>query len=138
MFEVVPRVDEIRDNENVLRDAREIYNCLLTISDTAEDKTLPQILDRLDFWAREASEYLLDRRNVKWEAVNAVDRLRGAWESYNEAAAPRRALNPASPFADYLRDGFEFFDISGDPAAAFKRWVIAEDAYREIRIRKWK
>lgn len=133
-----PPLEEGQDNGNVLQAALQIYDCLLTITDVTDDKKLPQVLDQLEGWAREASEHLRDRRNVKWQAVNAVDRLRGSWEAYNETGAPRRALNPASPFADYLRDGFEFFNISGDPAAAFKRWVIAEDAQREVRIRKWK
>jgi hypothetical protein len=133
-----PPLEEDQDGI-VLQAAQEIYRCLLTIEDMADyEKKLPQVLDQLEGWAREASEHLMDRRNVNWEAVNAVDRLRAYWESYNESSAPRRALNPASPFADYLRDAFEFFNISGDPAAAFKRWVIAEDADREIRIRKWK
>jgi len=138
-FDVVPIISsEFRDNENVLHVTLEIYDCLLRIGDMSDEKKLPQVLDQLESWAREASEYLMDHRNIKWEAVNAVDRLRGTWESYTETPAPRRALNPASPFADYLRDAFEFFNISGDPVAAFKRWVVVEDAWVEIRIRKWK
>lgn len=34
-----------------------------------------------------------------------------------------RALNPATPFADYLRNGFEFLGIAADPVSAFKRWA---------------
>jgi hypothetical protein len=132
---VVPMPQEVSDYE--VHATREIYVCLLTIQEMADDEKLPQVLDRLEGWAREALEYVMDRRNIKWQAVNAVDYLRGAWEAYNEEAAPRRALNPASPFADYLRDAFNFFNISGDPAATFKRWVITEDD-REMRVRKWK
>jgi hypothetical protein len=132
--EVVPTSSKVgNDNENVLHAATEIYDCLLTIEDMADNKKLPQVLDQLEGWAREVSEYLLDRRNINWEAVNAVDVLRRFWESWTETPVPSRALNPESPFADYLRDAFEFFDISGDPAAAFKRWVAVEDARQKIR-----
>ena len=139
IFDRVEGLYKARDNDSVWRAAREIYDCLLTIDDMAHyDEKLPQVLDQLETWAREGAEDLPDRRNINWQAVNAVDRFRGYWENVNETPAPRRALNPASPFADYLRDAFEFFNISGDPIAAFKRWVIAEDAMRGIRIRKWK
>jgi hypothetical protein len=131
---------EFRDGENILHVAIEIYECLLMIGDVAHDKKLTEVLDQLESWARDTSEYLPDRRNINWEAVNAVDQLRGFWESWGEPRreAPRRALNPASPFADYLRDAFEFFEISGDPISAFKRWVVAEDFFRDVRMRKWK
>lgn len=138
---VVPHVSaELRVNEDdVLHVAVEIYDFLLLIDDVAHhSRKLPQVLDQLERWAREASENLPDRRNINWEAVNAVDRLRGSWESYNEMQAPRRALNLASPFADYLREGFEFFEISGDAISAFKRWVAVEDIFQNIRIRKGK
>jgi hypothetical protein len=139
-FDVLPvERPEFRNSENVLHAALEIYDCLLTIDDVAHyDKKLPQVLDQLESWAREVLEDIPDRRNINWEAVNAVDNLRGFWESWLEKEAPRRALNPASPFADYLRDAFEFFNISGDPVAAFKRWVVVEDAFRQMRMRKWK
>jgi hypothetical protein len=139
-LDVIPRVShEFRDSENVVHSAMEIYDYLLIMDDLAHhNKNLPRVLDQLESWAREASEDLPDRRSINWEAVNAVDRLRGYWESYNEKPAPGRALNPASPFADYLRDAFEFFDISGDPISAFRRWVSVDDFFREIRIRKWK
>jgi hypothetical protein len=119
------------DNEDVLHAAQEIYEGLVMIRDMADQKKLPQVLDQLEGWAREASEQLMDRRNINWEAVNAVDVLHRFWESWTETPAPSRALNPASRFADYLRDGFAFFKISGDPAAAFKRWVAVKDE-------KWK
>jgi hypothetical protein len=137
---------EFRDSENPLHAAIEIYELLLVIGDLATNKTLSQVLDQLANWAREASEELPDRRNINWMAVNAVHHLRAHWESENREEngiesrwdAPRRALNPASPFADYLRDAFEFFNISGDPLAAFKRWVVVEDSFRERRIAKLK
>jgi len=137
---------EFRDDENILHIALEIYECLMCIVDAANDKKLAEVLDQLESWARDASEYLPDRRNINWVAVNAVEHLRGYWESEKRAEngfesrweAPRRALNPESPFADYLRDAFDFFEIDGDPISAFKRWVVAEDLFRDIRIRKWK
>jgi len=143
----VPTVSpEFRDSESPLHAAIDIYETLLVIEDLADSKKLSQVLAQLEKWAREASEELQDRRNINWLAVNAVYHLREHWESENRHEngiesrwdAPRRALNPASPFADYLRDAFEYFNISGDPLAAFKRWVVVDDAIRERRIAKLK
>jgi hypothetical protein len=133
MITMVPSSPEVWDDENVEHVALKIYECLLWIEDMADNKTLPQVLDQLEGWAREASEQLPDRRNINWVAVNAVDSLRRFWESWTETSAPSRALNQASPFADYLRDAFEFFNISGDPVAAFKRWVAVEDAHKRSK-----
>jgi hypothetical protein len=107
---------------------RDVYDFLLTLQDLAHyDHILPAVLDELESHARKAAHYVPDRRNINWEAVHAVDHLRGFWESWTETSAPRRALNPESPFANYLRDAFEFFGIQGDPVSAFKRWVALED-----------
>jgi hypothetical protein len=132
MFAVMPE-PEIWNYENVLHVAHGIYKCLLTIQDMADNKKLPQVLDQLEGWARKASEAIEDRRNINWRAVKAVEELHGFCESWTESPAPSRALNPASPFAEYLRDAFEFFNVSGDPVAAFKRWVAVEDARQKIR-----
>jgi hypothetical protein len=131
-----PALLEARDENDVLRAAREIYDFLLLIDDLAHyDKKLPQVLNQLESWTREVAEDLPDRRNIGWEAAHTVDQLRGFWESWTETPAPPRALNPTSPFADYLRDAFKFFNISGDPIGAFKRLVAVEDA-RRARKRK--
>lgn len=122
-------------DDDIKHAAYEIYETLLQIGDLDKHyNTLPRVLDELEQWAREATIYLHDRRNINWRAVHAVDVLRRFWESWTESPAPRRALNPTSPFADYLRDGFDFFEIDGDPGAAFKRWVELEDKEPE----KWK
>lgn len=123
----VPRLSEVGNDEDVLYAAGQIYHVLVLIDDLKNyHGTLSRVLDELERWAREASKYIPDRRNINWEAVHAVDNLHLFWESWTETPAPRRALNPASPFADYLRDAFEFFGISGDPVAAFKRWAALE------------
>jgi hypothetical protein len=135
----IPYSLDVLDEENVpIAAALQIYKCLLTIADVADNHNLSQVLNQLESWAREASEHVPDRRNINWEAVNAVDRLRGYWHHGTKSPAPSRALNPTSPFADYLRDAFEFFNISGDPSAAFKRWVVIDEFFRDVRIRKWK
>src|SRR3954451_3459929 len=53
-----PPLEKDQDKGNVLQAALEIYDCLLTITDMADDKKLPQVLDQLEGWAREASEHL--------------------------------------------------------------------------------
>ena len=123
------RFDWSEDGEDEINDgAKEIYDAILTIQDHAHyHKTLPKVLDKLEREFREAAKIVPDRRNINWPAVHAVDHLRGFWESWTETPAPRRALNPESPFANYLRDAFEFFGIPGDPISAFKRWVALED-----------
>lgn len=124
---LIRRPPEIDDPEDVTNVASGIHDFLLTLSDAAHYyENLPQILDELEGWARQAARYVPDRRNINWEAVHAVDRLRGYWENMTEIPAPKRAVNPASLFASYLRDAFEFFEITGDPIAAFKRWVALE------------
>jgi hypothetical protein len=128
-FDILPwSPDEVGDDKKAVNAALKLYHCLVRIEDMADDKKLPQVLDQLEGWARVALEEVEDRRNINWEAVNAVAELHGFWESWTETPAPPRALNPASPFADYLRDAFEFFNISGDPLTAFRRWVAIEDA----------
>ncbi|WP_139802672.1 hypothetical protein [Aurantimonas sp. 22II-16-19i] len=131
----VPLHLESDDPEDAASVAKSIYYCLLTIADAAHHyENLPQALDALEGWARSAAEYVPDQRNINWEAVHAVGNLRGYWENMTETPAPSRALNPASPFADFLRDAFEFFQITGDPMSAFKRWVALE----EVEPQTWK
>ncbi|MDJ1464948.1 hypothetical protein [Nitratireductor sp. GZWM139] len=113
--------DEINDG------AKSIYDAILDIQDHAHHyENLPNVLDKLEGEFRAAAEFIPDRRNINWQAVHAVAHLHGFWESWTETPAPRRALNPESPFANYLRDAFEFFEIQGDPLAAFKRWAALE------------
>ncbi|BCH32612.1 hypothetical protein MesoLjLc_45420 [Mesorhizobium sp. L-8-10] len=129
----VPSPPEIDDPEDVTNVARQIYDCLLTVGDAEHHYgNLSQVLDELEQWARKGAEYVPNRRNIKWKAVHAVDHLRGYWENMTETPAPSRALNPASPFADYLRDAFEFFEIPGDPMSAFKRWVALEEKEPDV------
>ena len=68
---------------------------------------------------------LPETRNINWAAVEAVARLRGLWWRNTGSEAPSRALNPASPFCQFLADGFAFLDIEADPVSAFKRWAEA-------------
>jgi hypothetical protein len=120
--------------DHIASGASEIFDFLLQVQEYSDDGSLSEILHRYEAWAREAVSQIPDRKNINWEAVHAVAMLRGYWEAWTETPAPRRALNPASPFADYLRNAFEFFSITGDHIAAFKRWVTLENAEPE----KWK
>jgi hypothetical protein len=122
-------------SDDVSRGAYEIFDLVLAVEAMAPrygNPALSQIMDRYEEWAREAVKHVPERRNIKWEAVHAVSRLRWYWESWAEIPAPRRALKEESPFADYLRDAFEFFKIQGDPISAFKRWAILVDKQESL------
>ncbi|MEW9837754.1 hypothetical protein [Mesorhizobium marinum] len=120
----VERPPNVWDPQNPAHVAREIYDCLLALGDAERHyKNLPEVIQELEGWARRAAQRLPDRRNINWEAVHAVSCLHRFWESWAEIPAPRKALNPTSPFANYLRDAFAFFCIAGDPIGAFKRWA---------------
>ena len=113
--------------------ASEIFEFILLLDEVAEEGTLPQVLDRYERWAREAIASTPDRRNINWEAVHAVSRLRWFWWRRTGEDAPGRALNPASPFADYLRDAFEYFEIAADPISAFRRWAALAEKDETLR-----
>lgn len=117
--------------DKIARGAREIFDMILSVQEFVDDGLLPKILNKYEAWAREAASTIPDRRNINWEAVHAVERLRAYWEAWAEIPAPRRGLNPASPFANYLRDAFDFFGIEGDPIAAFRRWVALDQGEAE-------
>jgi hypothetical protein len=61
--------------------------------------------------------------NVNWPAVHAVDNLRWLWWRNTGKYPPSRALNPASGFRRFLRDGFDFLGLDSDVISAFKRWA---------------
>lgn len=111
--------------------AKAIFDFLLDVSDMMPPHNSPvplaKALDRYEALAREAINRTPDRRNIKWDAVHAVYRLRVLWWRNTGEDAPRRALNPESPFANYLRDAFDYLEIKGDPVSAFRRWATLAD-----------
>jgi len=84
---------------------------------------LDNALARLREEAVDAMSRLPDRGNTNWEAVFAVDALRVVWWQNTGREAPSKALNPASEFASFLRDGFRYLEVEANPIAAFRRWV---------------
>ena len=83
------------------------------------------------FDAEIAIDCVPETANINWEAVDAVEALRLLWWRNSDREAPSRALNPASPFHSYLKDGFDWLEIAADPTSAFKRWV-ARWPYDEV------
>lgn len=53
------------------------------------------------------------------KAARAVGLLRNLWWRNTEKEAPR-TLNRASPFADYLTDGFKYLRVGGKPMPAMR------------------
>ena len=100
-----------------------IFRFLLDLGDMNDNGTLQMAVDQFVASAEKAIDTLPERGNVNWDAVHAVDGLRVLWWRNTGENGPARALNPASKFASYLRDGFEFLGINADPVSAFKRWA---------------
>lgn len=113
----------IRSDDEIEKHAKEIYDILLTVDEINGKEILQKVLDRYEEWARKAIQNSPDRRNIKWESVDAVYRLRVLWWRNTGESAPSRALNPSSLFAEYLHDAFQYLEIDADPISAFKRWA---------------
>ncbi|MBR1154823.1 hypothetical protein [Bradyrhizobium sp. JYMT SZCCT0428] len=64
----------------------------------------------------------IDKRNIRWDALQAIESLRCIWWLMGNRPAPSKALNPSSKFADFLRVGFVYLDLDADPVSAFRSW----------------
>ena len=104
----------------------EILDFLLSLGEMNKEGLTEKVLGGFAEKATREIERLPERRNINWDAVHAVDRLRTLWWRNTGNDAPSRALNPASTFCRFLGDGLDFLEIDADPVSAFKRWA---DAY---------
>ncbi|WP_375160344.1 hypothetical protein [Bradyrhizobium sp. RDT46] len=109
--------------DEVAAKADEIFKFLLTLDEWQKDEELDGILNRFFVEAEKAIEATPDSSNINWDAVHAIDVLRILWWRNTGHDGPARALNPASRFASFLKDGFEFLEIEGDHLSAFRRWA---------------
>jgi len=100
-----------------------ILRFLLDLGEMSDNGTLPSAVDQFVASAERAIDTLPERGNINWDAVHAVDGLRALWWRNTGENGPAKALNPASKFASYLRDAFEFLGINADPVSAFRRWA---------------
>ena len=103
----------------------EIFSFIMELSELRDDEKphLATTPDKFVLDAETAIDCLPETANVNWEAVHAVDALRWLWWRNTDRLAPIRALNPASIFAAFLKEGFEYLDINADHLSAFKRWA---------------
>ncbi len=126
------------------RVAAEVHSCLSKLQRMNENGLLDAAIE---FWVSEAIklvEGLPEESRVKWNAVLAIEALRDLWWRNTGNEAPPKSLNPASPFAIYLFDGFEYLNISADPISGFKRWatlhrrsmLASQDVRQSMRIRR--
>ena len=99
---------------------------LLELNHMESEGLIEAVLAKFVTDAENEIDTLPERRNINWAAVDATDALRGLWWRNTGKEGPFRALNPASKFASFLRDGFLFLDIDADPISAFKRWVALD------------
>ena len=61
------------------------------------------------------------QNSIEGQQIDPNERLRVWAESLGRA--PSKALNPASKFARFLRDGFRYLEVEGNPESAFRRWA---------------
>jgi hypothetical protein len=111
------------------KDLDEILRFMLVMDEMEQEGLLEKVIQKFKASAFKAIDQTPEKGNIHWKAVHAVEGLRILWWRNTGDEGPRRALNPASKFADYLRDGFQFLEISANPESAFKRWVAAYPKY---------
>jgi len=111
------------DKSKTKESQRVLLDFILDIVDLKETDQLDATLTDFRASVNNAIDHTPDRSNINWEAVHAVDGLRILWWRNTGKNAPY-SLNPASKFAKYLSDGFNFLEVDADPISAFKRWAI--------------
>jgi len=99
----------------------EINNSVNTPDDCMGKKKVSDFIEH----CKKTIESLPDKGNKNWDGLLAVESLRVLWwrNSGRSKEAPRY-LNPATTFAEYLRDGFKFLEIEGDVVSAFRSWRV--------------
>ena len=87
---------------------------------------LGAVLDQFEKEIAAEIDLFAETGSTNWPGVWAVDCLRDLWARQTGRKAPH-ALNPATKFAAFLGDGFQFLgnitELHSDPASAFKRWA---------------
>lgn len=117
------RFGHVRTDVPILKWEREIFSFIMELSEIRDEGWTNAVIDGFVADAEAAMAILPDTANINWESVNAVDGLRWLWWRNTGKHGPSRALNPASTFCQYLRDGFAYMEIDADPISAFKRWA---------------
>ena len=116
---------DAKENGDELADhVDEILKFLLDLQHM-EQGVLSRVLKAFSDSASRAIDQVPNQGNIHWKAMDAIDGLRILWWRNTGKDGPSRALNPASRFASYLRDAFDFLEIKANPESAFKRWVAA-------------
>ena len=110
------------DADPVTKCQRKILKFIFSLDEMKESGLLDAVIAKYVADAESAIDNMPETRNINWEAVHAVDSLRVLWWRNTGKDAPR-TLNPASTFANFLRDGFSYLRIEADPVSAFKRWA---------------
>jgi len=119
-------IRQAKENGDLLADhVEKIFTFLLDLDQLEEEGVLGKVVKRFADNAATAIDQVQDQGKVNWKAVHAVEGLRILWWRNTGNDGPSRALNPASRFAKYLKDGFDFLEIKANPESAFKRWVAA-------------
>jgi hypothetical protein len=113
----------IEGGDEVAAKTNNIFEFVLNLDEWQGNGELDGILNRFFVEAERAIRATPDTSNINWRAIHAVDGLRTLWWRNTGRAGPARALNPASLFASFLKDGLNYLEIEGDHLSAFRRWA---------------
>ncbi|WLA36182.1 hypothetical protein QNJ95_24380 [Bradyrhizobium elkanii] len=137
--------EAIRGGDEGAAKADEILKFLFKLQEWQEKEELDGILNCFFAATEKAIEATPDSGNINWDAVHAVEGLRALWWRNTLRHGPTRALNPASRFASFLKDGFEYLEIEGDHLSAFRRWATTlgrraelEDIELDEHVARWR
>ena len=119
--------DQVTQDLGYIATALDELNNINLPNDDGAAVRLENALARLREGATEDIDQHPEKGSINWEAVFAVDALRAVWWRNTGQDAPAKALNPASEFASYLRDGFSYLKVDASPVPAFRRWVAYEN-----------
>lgn len=67
------------------------------------------------------------------DAVGLVDACRTVWQKVKGRPAPTKDLNPASAFADFLRDVLAVAGLDADARSALKAWARERDRVHRLQ-----
>ncbi len=89
-------------------------------------RAIPVFLRAIDSAGREIDRSAATRSRtgrMNNEGIMIVAAAREVWEDYHKRQAPRRDLNPATPFGRFLADLFDAMETDQDPRSAFRAWA---------------
>lgn len=69
---------------------------------------------------------------VNAKAVMIVEEAQRIWNQFSKRPAPKKKLNPTSPFERFLEQLFLDVEVGAQPDSAFNAWVRATNDPRSV------